>query len=148
MTAAVLRGHGGIDRLEIHSDLPVPKPLDGEVLIRVGAAALNNFDIWMREGVSASAAESSGVPAMIVEFRRIQGSDITVRIVAVGPSRVGERVLVDCMQRREPCRLHLAAMLGCDRDGGFAEYTTVPSENAVAITCELSDAELATFPFT
>ena len=34
---------------------------------------------------------------------------------------------------------------GSERDGGFAEYTTTPARNALAIRSDLSDAELATF---
>ena len=36
--------------------------------------------------------------------------------------------------------------LGSELDGGFAEYTVVPTENAIAIDTTLNDAELATFP--
>ena len=34
---------------------------------------------------------------------------------------------------------------GSECDGGFADYATVPSENAIAISTPLTDAELATF---
>jgi len=46
----------------------------------------------------------------------------------------GERELVD------------TAYLGSERDGGFAEYVTVPAGNAHVIESPLTDAELATFP--
>jgi NADPH:quinone reductase-like Zn-dependent oxidoreductase len=36
--------------------------------------------------------------------------------------------------------------VGSERDGGYAEYVTVPAENAHAVKSGLSDAELATFP--
>ena len=36
--------------------------------------------------------------------------------------------------------------LGSELDGGYAEYTVVPTENAIAIDSAMSDAELATFP--
>jgi NADPH:quinone reductase-like Zn-dependent oxidoreductase len=39
-----------------------------------------------------------------------------------------------------------AGYLGSERDGGFAEYVTVPAVNAFAIQSDLSDAELASFP--
>jgi NADPH:quinone reductase-like Zn-dependent oxidoreductase len=39
-----------------------------------------------------------------------------------------------------------ASFMGSERDGGFAEYTTVPAANAHLINSPLSDAELATFP--
>ena len=46
MNAAVLTGHGGLDKLEILSDYPIPTAGAGEVLIEVRACGLNNTDIW------------------------------------------------------------------------------------------------------
>jgi NADPH:quinone reductase-like Zn-dependent oxidoreductase len=34
---------------------------------------------------------------------------------------------------------------GSERDGGFAQYTTTPARNALAVQSDLTDAELATF---
>ena len=45
MTAALLLGHGGLDRIVIRNDVPVPVLAVGEVLIRVGACGLNNTDL-------------------------------------------------------------------------------------------------------
>ena len=42
MDAVLLTGYGGFDKLEYHDDVPVPTPGNGEVLIRVGAAGINN----------------------------------------------------------------------------------------------------------
>ena len=50
MAAVLLTGHGGLERLEFRTDVPVPEPGDGEVLIRVGAAGINNTDINTRLG--------------------------------------------------------------------------------------------------
>ena len=50
MQAVLLTGHGGPEKLECHSDVPVPAPGPGEVLIEVSACGMNNTDIWMREG--------------------------------------------------------------------------------------------------
>ena len=50
MTAVLLTGHGGFDRLEVREDVPVPRPAPGEVLIRVAAAGVNNTDINTRIG--------------------------------------------------------------------------------------------------
>jgi NADPH:quinone reductase-like Zn-dependent oxidoreductase len=50
MKGMVLTGHGGLDKLLWRDDLPVPEPTDGEVLIRVGASAVNNTDINTRIG--------------------------------------------------------------------------------------------------
>ena len=50
MRAAVLTGHGGLDMLEVRSDVPVPAPGPDEVLIKVGACGMNNTDVNTRSG--------------------------------------------------------------------------------------------------
>ena len=49
MKAVVLTGFGKQDKLEWR-EVPVPRPGRGEVLIKVGACALNNTDINTRTG--------------------------------------------------------------------------------------------------
>jgi NADPH:quinone reductase-like Zn-dependent oxidoreductase len=147
-------GHGGPDQLEYHEDVPNPEPTAGEVLIRVGAAALNNTDIWTREGAYGAERDEGGPRGWRREpltFPRIQGADIAGRIEAVGPSvpgeRIGERVLVDNALYAGPGDgLFDAGIIGSERDGGFAELVTVPAANAHRIESDLSDAELASFP--
>lgn len=92
MTAVLLAGHGGFDRLEYRTDVPVPTPNKDEVLIKVGTAGVNNTGIntrigWYSKRVTSDthsgAAEGSetadnedaswaGVP---LAFPRIQGAD-------------------------------------------------------------------------
>ena len=36
MSAVVLTGHGGLDKLVFHKDWPTPEPGPGEVLVKVG----------------------------------------------------------------------------------------------------------------
>ncbi|MDH3228891.1 MAG: alcohol dehydrogenase, partial [Alphaproteobacteria bacterium] len=48
MCAVLLKGHGGYEQLEYRDDVPVPRPEAGEVLVRVGAAGINNTDINTR----------------------------------------------------------------------------------------------------
>ncbi|NND90606.1 MAG: alcohol dehydrogenase, partial [Granulosicoccus sp.] len=50
MRAMVLTGHGGLDKLQWRENVPVPRPGPGEVLIRVGASAVNNTDVNTRSG--------------------------------------------------------------------------------------------------
>ncbi len=169
MKAVLLTGYGGFERLDYREDVPVPVPGAGEVLIRVGAAGVNNTDIntrtgWYSKAVSeATTAEAgkSGYAAAKPEdagwtggqrkFPLIQGADVCGRIVVVGPgvaaSRIGERVLVEPVLR-EPLgwRPYEAIYLGSECDGGFAEYAKVPAVHAHRIESGLSDAELATFP--
>ncbi len=170
MRAVVLTGHGGLDKLELREDWPVPRPGPGEVLIRVGACGMNNTDIntrtaWYSKSVTEGTTADGGAGGFGqacsddstwggagLGFPRIQGADVAGRIVAVGdgvePSRIGERVLVDPWQRdpAEPENRALAGYLGSERDGGFAQYATVPAGNACKIETDLTDTELATFP--
>ena len=156
MRAVLLTGHGGLEKLEYREDVPTPEPAEGEVLIAVGAARINNTDIWTREGAYGTeddpAVASGWHRGNPMRFPRIQGADIVGRIVAVGgsvvnESRIGERVIVDnALYGGGEEGLMEAGLIGSERDGGFAEYVAVPAENAHAIESPLSDAELATFP--
>ncbi|MFC3998964.1 alcohol dehydrogenase family protein [Nocardiopsis sediminis] len=154
MRAVVLTGFGGPERLEYRTDVPDPVPGPGEVRIRVGAAGLNNTDIWTREGAYGSPDDpgsSAGWRREPLAFPRIQGADVAGTIDRVGPdvpgSRVGERVLVDPMLYSGGEReLVDTEYLGSERDGGFAELVTVPAGNAHRVDSPLSDTELATFP--
>jgi NADPH:quinone reductase-like Zn-dependent oxidoreductase len=165
MRAVVTMGHGGLDQLVLHEDWPRPDPAPGEVLIRVGACGLNNTDVntrtgWYSKAVSGATTGSAeetvheddstwgGRP---IRFPRIQGADVCGRIVAVGdgidPGRIGERIITDNWLRDEtdPANKDKTGYFGSERDGGFAEFTTLLAGNALAIRSDLSDAELATF---
>lgn len=152
MQAAVLTGHGGPDRIELVDDHPRPMPGPGEVLVRVGAAAINNTDIWSREGAySPDPKRPQGWRGKPLSFPRIQGGDVAGKIVSVGDavaeSRIGERVLVNALLYGDQGEGLLdAELLGSERDGGFAEYVAVPAENAHPASDRLSDAELASVP--
>ncbi len=154
MRAVLLTGHGGPERLDYREDVAEPEPGAGEVLIEVGAAAINNTDIWTREGAYGSADDAAAVSGWRREpmaFPRIQGADVAGRIVAVGAgvpeTRIGERVIVNPVLYSElGDGLVGMGYLGSERDGGFAEFVAVPAANALAIESDLGDAELASFP--
>ena len=154
MRAVLLTGHGGPERLDYREDVAEPEPGAGEVLIEVGAAAINNTDIWTREGAYGSADDPAAVSGWRREpmaFPRIQGADVAGRIVAVGAgvpeTRIGERVIVNPVLYSElGDGLVGMGYLGSERDGGFAEFVAVPAANALAIESDLGDAELASFP--
>ena len=153
MRAAVLMGHGDLDQLHVREGMPIPRPGSGEVLIRVGASAVNNTDIntrvgWYSQSRSQADAAWSGNP---MKFPRIQGADCCGQITSVGsaidPARIGERVLVRTMQ--EPINVdgNLSPItLGSEIDGAFAEYLSVRGSEAFVIDSSLDDAELASFP--
>jgi NADPH:quinone reductase-like Zn-dependent oxidoreductase len=50
MTATMLTGHGGFDKLKIRHNVPVPQPNAGEMLVKVAACGMNNTDINTRIG--------------------------------------------------------------------------------------------------
>ena len=166
MKAVVLTGHGGLDKLEYHTDWPMPEPGPGEVLIRVGACGLNNTDVNTRSGWYAKsvteattgdayahvAADDDGTwGGLGFSFPRIQGADAVGEVVALGSGApdalMGRRVIVDCWLRDwdDPLNRNKTGYFGSECDGGFAEYAVVPMQNARPIESPLSDAELATF---
>ena len=166
MTAVCLTGIGGPEKLVYRSDMPVPKPGSGQVLIHVGAAGVNNTDIntrigWYSKSVKGATSDEgkTGTPGEDpdddgtwrregMKFPRIQGADVCGKIVAVGTgvdeSRIGERILIDPCPRPE--KLEDLAYFGSECDGGFAQFTMTEAKNAHTITNDMTDAELATFP--
>lgn len=167
MKAMLLTGHGGLDKL-VYSDVETPRPEMGEVLIKVGACGLNNTDINTRtawyskandtalgEGAKEGFAETDDADstwgAGAITFPRIQGADAVGEIVAVGAgvsdARIGERVMVDpwLLGHGDWQNPENSSYFGSECDGGFAEFTKVREANAIRVTSDLSDAELATF---
>ena len=155
MKAVVLTGHGGLDQLEYRTDVPVPEPSPGEVLLEVSACGMNNTDVWVREGAYGLEDDPDAVSTWrrgrsTLTFPRIQGTDTVGTIVAVGEGvpaeRAGERVMVDfSIYNRDDDSLADIDYFGHGRDGGYAEYQVVPSDHAHVVNRDISDAELATF---
>lgn len=168
MHAVLLTGHGGIDKLDYRTDVPVPRPKPGEVLIRVAAAGINNTDINTRIGwyskavtedtdtggasgfdkVDDADASWSGTP---LTFPRIQGADVCGHIAAVGDgvdaARIGQRVIVRNMLRSYvDYRPYECWTIGSECDGGFAQYVAAPSRETHAVNCDWQDVELAAIP--
>ena len=168
MAAVVLTGHGGLDKLVYEAAWPRPEPGPGEVLIKVGACGMNNTDIntriaWYssavtegttakggREGFTAITGDDGGWGGGL-NFPRIQGADVSGRVVALGEGApaalLGERVLIDTWLRDwdDPLNPEKFKYFGSERDGGFAQYTTAPASNVHAVKSDLTDAALATF---
>ena len=154
MRGVWLTGHGGPDKLEVRSDIPVPRPGPRDVLIRVAAAGINNTDINTRTAwysKNEGAGEDASWAGEPLQFPRIQGADVCGRIVAVGEAidagRIGERVLIEpCIRESAGHELERPWYLGSECDGGFAEYVVVASRHAYRIESALDDAALASFP--
>ena len=154
MTAAVLVRHGDQDAIEVREDWPVPVAGEGELVVRVAVAAVNNTDIWTRRGAYGLPGQPDALAGWrgLISFPRVQGGDIAGVVSAVGPGvsagLVGRRVLVDPAiyldERREAPPVGL---LGSEADGGFAEYVVVPAAQAHDVTdSPLSDEQLACLP--
>ena len=165
MSAVLLTGHGGFDRLQFRDDVTVPAPAAGQVLVKVAAAGVNNTDINTRIGwyapdiATATPATDEAVKSArtdvswtgdVPTFPRIQGADACGRIVAVGPGidvdRIGQRVIVEPVFRDPASALGRPIYFGSEIDGAFAEYTVVPSRHAVSVNCNWTDVELASIP--
>lgn len=85
MRAAFIEQTGPPESIRV-GDLPRPEPGPGQVLVRVGATALNPIDLYVR----------SGLVAMPMGFPYIVGADLAGTVEATGPGsgrfRVGDRV--------------------------------------------------------
>lgn len=168
MTAAVLTGHGGFDKLEVRDDYPVPTAEAGEVLVRVLASAVNNTDVNTRIGwysKTVTTATDSGASGGFEDlsdadaawsgnalaFPRVQGADVCGEVVAVGDgvdeARIGERVLVRNMLRTYvDHRPFECWTLGSECDGGFAQFVVAPAAESYPVESGWTDAELASIP--
>ena len=168
MAAVLLTGHGGLERLEYRTDVEVPRPRRGEVLVQVAAAGINNTDVntrigWYSKSITAETGEGGAAgfdgvddvdatwSGTALEFPRIQGADVCGRIVDVGGGvprgRIGERVLVRNMLRTPVgYRPFECWTFGSECDGGFAQFTVAPSRETYAVCSDRSDEELAAVP--
>ena len=166
MKAVVTTGNGGYDKL-IYRDVPVPEIGPGEVLIRVLAAGINNTEINTRLGWYSSTVTTSTATAALAEeqeakhkkdggwdkptpFPFIQGTDCCGIVVnAHEPDHqklLNKRVLVRACMRIEGFGSLENIWMASDFDGAFAQFVKVPFSEVFPVTCDWSDAELATIP--
>jgi len=145
MRAALFHEFGGIDKIVVE-DIDVPKPAPHEVLIKVGACALNHLDVDFREGISRFPVDPGGV----------FGLELAGEITEVGSAvsdewKVGDRVAPYLMgidlnnHYARTGRENLAAndFIGITRPGGYAEYSAIPESHLVRIPDGLSYADAA-----
>lgn len=132
-------------------EVPVPQPGPGEVLVKVGASAMNHLDLWVRRGLPIE-----------TPMPHIGGSDIAGTVEALGPGvtgvETGTRVVVDPSlgydwysgQDRGPgFESRPLRLLGEHTQGGFAEYAAVPAANLLSLPDDVSfeDAAAAALVF-
>ncbi|GAA5236725.1 zinc-binding dehydrogenase [Verticiella sediminum] len=135
MKAQVIRSHGDLDQITFEENWPTPTPGDGEVVIRVGACALNYHDLFTLHGM----------PGIKVPMPIIMGIDMAGTVSAVGPNagdwKEGDRVLADPLTREGRY-----ALLGETVDGGLAEYCKVPAEQLIRLPGNVGFDKAAALP--
>ena len=133
MSGVQLTGHGGPERLVWSDRIAVPRPGPGEVLVQVLAAGVNATDINTRVGWYGSGGTEAGW-AGVIDFPRIQGSDLCGRVVAIGAGveglAIGARVICPTNQA-EPTAENPQAFrsIGSEFDGAFAGFCLVQARH-------------------
>ena len=143
-TMQAIRVHG-INDYTIDEE-PIPKPGRGEVLVEVKVTGLCRTDLKLIE---------HGHRDLILP--RIPGEEVVGRIVEIGEGtietdgiRLGERVYVypgtscgtcpPCLSGAENLCRDMRIM-GFHRDGGFAEYVSVPAKSVITVPSGLKGEE-------
>ena len=122
MQAIVLEKFGGLDSL-VYTEIPKPRPMDGEVVMAVKAFGINHAEMHMRRGERAEAAEVSGIECVGI-----------VDSCPTGEFAVGATVAA------------LMGGLGRTVNGSYAEYTRVRASNVALIDADLPWSQLAAIP--
>jgi len=130
------------NQLNYKDNLPIPKPLPGEALVRVRLAGICATDLELVKGY--------------YPYRGILGHEFVGEIVQAqdAPERIGERVVGEiniacgkcetCLKRL-PTHCEQRSVLGIvNRDGAFAEYLCLPLTNLIPVPDSIED-EAAVF---
>src|SRR5215207_2142274 len=150
MRALTISAHGGLDRLEVRDDLPVPElraPTD--VRVRVRAAALNHLDLFVVEGL----------PGVTITPPWIMGADCTGVVEAVGGAvqgiAPGDTVIVNPGLSDRTCEYCVAGeqplcprfrLLGEHAPGTITDHVVVPAANVRVIPASIPAETAAAFP--
>jgi len=133
MKALVLRQHGGLENLAVVTDHPVPKAMDGHVVIRVKASSFNYHDVFTVRGM----------PGIKVPLPVVIGLDMAGEITEVGSGvtgwKAGDRVLVNPVNKKK-------GLMGEMLDGGMAEYCLVAADQLIAMPAGVSFEDAASLP--
>ncbi len=145
MKAVVFHEFGGVDVLQLE-EVADPQPGPGEVLLEIGACALNRLDVDVREGISRFPVE----PPFIL------GLEVAGRIAALGEGvegwEVGDRAMPYLLGTCGTCRfcrtgresLCLApGFISFATSGGYAELLACPAAQLMRLPDELTDEAAA-----
>src|SRR5687768_13834756 len=130
MKAIVYRKYGTPDVLEL-KEIAKPVPKDNEVLVKVHAVSINDWDWALLIGDSLVTRLMSG---LFAPKKQILGSDIAGRIEVVGKNvtkfKPGDEVFGDLSGRW----------------GGFAEYVCAPENSLALKPAAMSFVDAAAIP--
>lgn len=133
MRALVLKRHGSLDDLEVVSDRPVPRAIDGHVVIRVRASSFNYHDVFTMKGM----------PGIKVPLPVVIGLDMAGEIHEIGPDvsgwKIGDRVLVNPLNKSK-------GLMGEMLDGGMAEYCLVTADQLLRMPDRVTFEQAASLP--
>lgn len=149
MRGLTISAHGGLDRLELRDDLPLPALVsDTQVRVRILAAALNHLDLFV----------VGGLPNVHIVAPWILGSDAMGVIEEVGSAAsgldVGDRVLVNPGLSDRTCEYCLAGeqplcprfgVLGEHFPGTMTEQLVVPAINVRRVAADVDPIAGAAF---
>ncbi|HWL45832.1 MAG TPA: zinc-binding dehydrogenase [Ilumatobacter sp.] len=150
MKAVSYAGHGGPEVLEL-VDLSDPQPGPADVVVEVGACALNRLDIVQRNGWYTL----PGYTLPHIAGMDIAGTVVDVGTDASGTVAIGDRVVVDPSLAGVTGDSKLAGMgdlhgalgvLGGTIAGGYAERCLVPASHVYRVPDDMDFAQAATFP--
>lgn len=139
MRALTISAHGGLDRIELREDIPIPVPRPGELRVRVLAAALNHLDLFVLQGlpgVNITAPWVLGADAVGI----VDGTD---DLVIVNPG-ISDGTCEYC-RRGEQSLCVKFRLLGEHMPGTIAEYIVVPERNVARIPRGTPIPEAAAF---
>ena len=140
MKAAFFKEHGGADKI-LYDEYRDPAPAAGEVVVRVGACALNQVDMLLLDG---RFPPPEGLP-------HVNGCEVTGTVEAVGAGvnglTSGSRVIIFpgfacgsceyCLRgARTVCVRY--GYLGAHKDGGYAELCKAPAANILPLPDPIS----------
>jgi NADPH:quinone reductase-like Zn-dependent oxidoreductase len=130
LRALTISTHGGLDRLEYRTDVPVPEPKGGEVRVRVLAAALNRLDLFV----------VGGLPGVTITPLWVMGADAvgvldgTDDLVVINPG-ISDGTCEYCLRGEESLCVRFG-LLGEHHPGTLAEFVVVPERNVARIPRE------------
>jgi NADPH:quinone reductase-like Zn-dependent oxidoreductase len=144
-----ISAHGGLDQLELRSDLPVPElRAPSDVRVRIRATALNHLDLFVLGGLPGVAitppwvvgADGAGViDAMGADVRGLRVGDLVI----INPG-LSDRTCEYCLEGEHPLCIRFR-ILGEHAPGTCAEHVVLPAANVRAVPADTPVEHAAAF---